>query len=1289
AENYPWTEAYQLLDSTASASAYSNQPHAISCLRAAARFAPRLEVTKMATRIRRGIDYRVKNKHLGKEDAKFLRAKVTEAVRASKPKGRMRSLLEMIQTPEERAAVSRYKKAGHYSEIAEDWYASYLTDQVHEAMRIGASIPILGRDPETMQVADTLVRLKGRTPILVGSAGVGKTTIIERLAQMIVTGQGLPDTVPYQTAFRDAVVIEAAGTQFADEDIDIMMFIKEVEDAEKMTGRPHIIFLNEIHALHPNNAEALKYALETRGIRLIGDSTSAELQSKFKYNPALLRRFQQIPVEEFTIDQATAIIEGYWRSRIEAAYTVKLEPGAVRTAVRLSAFVLPDNGRPDGAIKMLQDVAIAKHRASGGAPVEILKADLQEIFRKTTGLPADPENLAEMSAYAARLEEGLNRKVRGQRRAIHETVEAWLDLIAEDANTPKVLAFQGTTGTGKTFLGSELVKQGTTRPGAVLEINGNEFAGDGNGEFALSKLLGAGPGYVSSDQFSGILPEWLDDPSKGKFGGIIVINEAEKMPKAVWTALMEFFDRGELRGNDGKLRRATKHLVILTTNRGALRVFPPNIGMWSQAEIDRRASTMTQAKLKELFVTPEGPQDKSALPPEIVNRVHRYILFDPIARDQALEIGADVVDELKQEIQGRNGIQLVVSDEMREHLSIAGFTVSDGARQIRRQIETALRSAIRLAASQGELKRGDSLRVDLAFTPKGEAQAVLKTSGGWSGVSPVPQDPRGLRIPPQAWLERLARLFEEFRLRVFGQESVGQSLADSLVAQGAGGARQRALSVFVIGTTGTGKTETGKAIATVLYDSPDRASLIELGKVSTQYEMEEVFKQLEVILTQNPEGGVVVFDEASNMGGNSPAVKNALFKMLYTLTDEPRWTGPSGRVFENLPKFFFLFTGNDGERAFQGASADDLRMAIWEEMKARAKVRTILIEAGVPEAFVGRMADTILMKPLTRSEVESIVKRMLDAKVAEISKQYGIAIEADPALVSTVAEVFYSHDRGGRSVRSFVEDRLSAAVMTPIIRRGLIGKEGLVVRLSLRHNRPFEPFLPSPDYKFQALLSVEVDGRTFDADVTEFAPEVNLPPRENVLATAYHEAGHAVGNVEEETGSLLQHITVRGADEYLGYARYTEAKTAPKPTLDWVRFRMASLYAGTLAEQRAGFAQSAGWRSDLDKIRKLASSALLQWGLVPALTAVQVGAEGTYELSEKNQAIFDREMNKLVGEARALAERLLASRWARIERIAATLMERGHIDRAGYLEIVASVPVLEDCKAAVKPKKKR
>lgn len=897
--------------------------------------------------------------------------------------------------------------------------------------------------------------------------------------------------------------------------------------------------------------------------------------------------------------------------------------------------------------------------------------------------PADKlQQLRDSKKARATLVESLKSEIYGQDGAIERIAAQYSEAQKNNTGKPKVLVAMGPSGSGKTFTAVQLAK--LLHNGKVLEISGNEFRAHA-GSLDYTKLLGSHNGDGKLTKFA------KENPN----GFTFVINEGEKMHPDIWLMLMEFFDAGTLTDSRGEKVTVKNLWIVITSNRGAKRMFPSTSKNWTQAEIDRRIKDLSQEELQGYFQQNDGLKDSFQLPPEIIKRIDEFIAFGPFTREAAVLMAKRASEDLNKRYTSDYAVSIQFQENTLSDIALSAMAISNDARTVSRTIRSMMSEILDRGVDDLELKPHDVIEVSISKDELGHKQ-YKASANQKSIVLPGLTNPLENPLLDPDLRHRLRNMKQLMSEIVVGQEGTINEIADAVLSHYGRGKPTRPFSAYLIGVSGNGKTETGRAMAKVIYGDPTRFNIISMGNVSSPTDFDRIFgssaqfqggdieREFEKALRENPNGSVIVLDEVSNMGGGDISRKTALFQKLYELLEEGRYVSPiDGREYE-LKNYQFLLTGNDGEHLFRGITSDDLIMETWKLNRSQERVRQIMVAAGIPNAFTNRPNVISLTKPLLSTETAFVAQKLWERQIKNfVEANPGIEIVAGKGLTEQMAKSFFTADQGGRSVRKILEDKVGSLILYSLMNvdANLANLKGYKVVINLTDSAPGKPYRLSKNFKRAVEMTAEVykDGQlihTEKMDLTAITPEKVLPNKDYVRAIAFHEAGHAVANLEEVTGQRVRFISVRGGNtgqiQYYGYASYESVDTTNIDHQQLVA-RIARLYAGRKAQEMAGYPADAGWAQDLEQMRKLATLYLVKWGLDPEFRAIEVNEKGEAVVSGRLKNLLEERINGLINEGEALAAGLLKKRWRQVRAVTAELLLRGEIKRETYEKIMSQV----------------
>ncbi len=616
--------------------------------------------------------------------------------------------------------------------------------------REGKIDPIIGRDNETSRVIQILSRRTKNNPCLIGEPGVGKTAVVEGLAQKIADGQ-VPDTL------RDKIIVTLdlsamiAGAKYRGEFEERM---KNVMDEVRKNPRI-VLFIDEIHTIigaggaegAVDAANIIKPALARGEMQVIGATTIDEYRKHIEKDAALERRFQSVMVGEPTPEEAEQILFGL-RDKYEAHHKLKITDEAIKSAVALSVRYIGDRYLPDKAIDLI-DEAASKKRISAFTP----PADVRELEAKLKAVTAEKEEaiLGEDYEAAARLrdeekrltDEMAEKKDKGGRKNtgdlsiddtdIADIVTSWTGIpvkkLAEeegqrllnlesilkervvgqdpaveavarairrgrmglkDPNRPTgSFIFLGPTGVGKTELSKVLAEVMFGDRDAMIRIDMSEYME----KHSVSRLIGSPPGYIGYDE-GGQLTEQI----RRRPYSVVLFDEIEKAHPDVWSILLQILEDGILTDSQGRRVDFKNTVIIMTSNVGAGNITEPRkLGFAEVKAPSEEAAKMRQNVMDAL---------KHTFKPEFLNRVDEIIIFDKLSDENIRSIAGIMLHDVTKRITDL-GISITFDDDVIASLAKEGFDPVYGARPLRRAIVRRVEDSFSESMLRGDVKAGD------------------------------------------------------------------------------------------------------------------------------------------------------------------------------------------------------------------------------------------------------------------------------------------------------------------------------------------------------------------------------------------------------------------------------------------------------------------------------------------------------------------------------------------------------------------------------------------------------
>ena len=637
--------------------------------------------------------------------------------------------------------------------------------------------PVVGRDKEIARLIQILSRRTKNNPCLVGEPGVGKTAIVEGLAQRIISSM-----VPESVKNKRVVVLDlsgmVAGSKYRGEfEERIRNVINEVRSNQGI-----LLFIDELHtiigaggaegALDASNI--LKPSLSRGEIQLIGATTLEEYRKYIEKDAALERRFQPVTVEEPSEEETIEILKGL-RPYYEKHHGVVIEDSALEAAVKMSERYINDRFLPDKAIDII-DEAASKVRLGGyrmAPEVDAMELELHEIQKdkekavKQADLSLAKELQArqreietEISKYKekeerrnkrkkisvteasvadiisdwtkipvqrltegetkrlARLEKELHKRVIGQEEAVKAVAQAVKRgrVGLKDPNRPiGSFLFLGPTGVGKTELSKALAEAVFGSEQAMIRVDMSEYME----KHSVSKLIGSPPGYVGYDEGGQLSEKVRRNPYS-----VLLFDEIEKAHPDVFNILLQVLDDGHITDAHGRKVDFKQTIIIMTSNAGAQAIIEPKkLGFLSNNDEKQDYERMKSGVMEEV---------RRLFKPEFLNRIDEIMVFHPLNKTHIKKIVNIMLKTLEKRCKEQLDIQIKITESVRDFLAEAGFDSKYGARPLRRAIQTKLEDPMANALLEGTIKRGDTVRIQLhqkeiRFTPLSEDEKKPKS----------------------------------------------------------------------------------------------------------------------------------------------------------------------------------------------------------------------------------------------------------------------------------------------------------------------------------------------------------------------------------------------------------------------------------------------------------------------------------------------------------------------------------------------------------------------------------
>ncbi len=666
-------------------------------------------------------------------------------------------LMEMLtgSTQKTEASFSTTKAGSQASKSTTPTLDKYSRDLTTFA-REGKFDPIVGREKEIDRVIQILSRRTKNNPCLVGEPGVGKTAVVEGLAQKIASEE-IPDLLKGKRVVSLDLSSMISGTKYRGEfEERINKVIEEVRLAGDV-----ILFIDELHTIIGAGAaegamdasNILKPSLARGEVQLIGATTLDEYRKHIEKDAALERRFQPVQVEEPSEEETLEILKGI-KDKYEMHHQVQITEDALKAAVKLSARYIADRYLPDKAIDLLDEAASKVRLRAFVSPTNIKELELQlvtlgqekemaimsEEYEKASEIKRKENEIKEKIANAKvewdakhtkndqivgeeeiadivsswtnipvrRLAEEETERLKQMEKILHERVVGQEEAIVavskavrrgrvglKDPNRPiGSFMFLGPTGVGKTELTKALAEAMFGDENAMVRVDMSEYME----KHTVSKMIGSPPGYVGYEE-GGQLTEKV----RRKPYCVVLFDEIEKAHGDVFNILLQILDDGHITDSRGRRINFKNTIIIMTSNIGARSIISPKkLGFISTEDAEKSYEDMKKNVMEEV---------KRTFKPEFLNRIDETLVFHPLTTKEIREIADIMIKRLIERISKNVGIEIKLTEEALDFLGNKGYNQAYGARPLRRTIQTYIEDRLSDEILSGQFKEGDVVTV--------------------------------------------------------------------------------------------------------------------------------------------------------------------------------------------------------------------------------------------------------------------------------------------------------------------------------------------------------------------------------------------------------------------------------------------------------------------------------------------------------------------------------------------------------------------------------------------------
>jgi ATP-dependent Clp protease ATP-binding subunit ClpC len=641
-----------------------------------------------------------------------------------------------------RQADSRYRTLEKYSR------------DLTQMARDGRLDPVIGRDAEILRVIQVLSRRTKNNPVLIGEAGVGKTAIVEGLAQKINTSD-VPENLLNKKVVSLDLGAMIAGSRFRGEFEERLK--AAMEEIQRAQGEI-ILFIDELHTVvgagsaqgAMDASNMLKPALARGELQCVGATTLDEYRQYIERDSALERRFAPVFVDEPSAEETIEMLYGL-RDRYEEHHNVKFSDDAIVAAVKLSSRYVTDRRLPDKAIDLMDEAAAKLRVALHTLPSELKKLkteidkllageeeasaardyeraqiskadrlrletefnelreqwqgeqkldeivdenDVAEVISSWTGIPIS-QMMETETIKLLNMEERLHERIVGQENAISALADA-IRRSRSGMSDPRrpigSFIFLGSSGVGKTELAKALAEFLFDDEDALIRVDMSEY----REQHTVSRLFGAPPGYIGYEQ-GGQLTEQV----RRRPYSVVLFDEIEKAHPDVWNALLQLLDDGRLTDGQGRVVNFRNAVIVMTSNVGTSFVKKAGaLGFAGMAAAEKEDHKRIEEALKNTFR------------PEFINRIDEIIIFEPLSQENVIEIVNLQVKDVQARLAEHGNLSIELTEAAQRWLAQQGFDKDFGARPLKRAIQRYVESALSIRLLKGEFKSGDRIRID-------------------------------------------------------------------------------------------------------------------------------------------------------------------------------------------------------------------------------------------------------------------------------------------------------------------------------------------------------------------------------------------------------------------------------------------------------------------------------------------------------------------------------------------------------------------------------------------------
>ena len=1165
--------------------------------------------------------------------------------------------------------------------------AEIMNDDVVKSLTSEQYPVVTFYDDEINRIADTLSRGDSRYVALVGQMGTDRDGVIQELIRRSMFDQIAG--VRHAALLKDLIVLKVSVAALNMKRISLATLLNDVKVLRSKKNLNVVVYLSDLEYLDKTQKYLLRERQEgPNHVPIIFKTDPKELSTTLN-DAGFKSILAVVPMKELAPAQILATIKARGIQQYSKYYHVTLNDDVIKAAIEAAKEI--DNGlaEPARTQYLLQDFAIEYSRLKPNTIPE--KVDVYRFVARKLGLAAIPQDEEAFMKYIEDLRKGLHEDVVGHDEIVDGLVDQFQAAMESHEKNYFTAMFMGSTGQGKSYLAERFAVRAFGSKSRYLRVDMTQF----RDEHQMNVLFGAANGYVSAAEQKGIVCEFLDQLA-GR-GGVIQLDELEKAHSNIVTRFMELFDTGQIRCGDGQVRYLGPSAVIMTSNKNSDRIISPEIAAkLTKDELNRRKARLTEEGLKKQFIekTSYAQDDAHVVTRPVVERVGAWYYFWPLLKDQAEQVADQVVRRFVDGYEKRHTRKLQVDDSVAKLIVDATYNQENGSRQLERAIRT-LHRGIQAFKKQYGVK-AQKLDISAKLHPSKLTETFITVRDPETGQEVTVNGPSVRVVNPlddTIFRQRLVELDTNLNKEIFDQPEAIATLVKVIKSLYLRPDNERLASVYLLGTTGTGKTQLAKMVAQYLYGDTDAVAKFEMDKVNDMHKLDDIFSpakgtigstepgELERFLLKYPDGGVLLFDEVGSAGGGNLALKSAIFDRFKNFLQGGFYETPSGKKYD-LRKYFVMFTSNDGEDFFRGADSENMIRSIYEGLQKRPNlVVDMLRQKGFSDAFLGRLSAISVMRPTKGAARLTITEKMLNVWRDSVMKHNPVDIEFGEGFVPAISRLMFSYKAGARSIEQFIDKVLGGEVANHMLaqnRENLL-ETGTRAKI-LIESKTIEPSNPyysdeDPDEK-RAILIVSTieDGKVVNKsefDFTEFAkfmPQVHLQTAKFV---AYHEMGHAIVSFPKLTGKVVKRISIIPQEFFggmaLGVTEYDTQSVKGMYGRERLVAEVAGLLAGSESERLAGAPETNTGRSnDIERAGALIREKILEHHMLPELddahAYLKKGDSSLENMPSSQRELLNQKINEIIAEARQLAQKTLRDNWAIVEQGAQILLRQHELN---------------------------